>query len=549
MPVDPMGDTVPTFPGYSLGHVSQFNIDMYRGIAKNEDDLVLALDHLYSGYAFQEARDTLLRLRAPIAEAWRLIRGHLLASRANRSDISADQRRSALRAVFAFATRFHTFFPGIFQADVAELTGLRALCVSRAQEIRDMVTSDHVRRWKDRDYVASVPRRSYTYMMTISSALTSMCPEVLNTVDLRHIALQNRVFSELMVQILPDNPFQVMIAVRRSNPYSDSLVFLGSHPVALSAPLPAVEFAGEGAEGDGLTSEWFHLAAQELFGGAARNMFRRRAGVREPVYEIDTRGFYQGGWSIYEHYRRAGRFLALSVVQGYPIGVMITAPLLAQILGKRVTLDDMAAEDNVYVERIRQYVLGANSDAELDALGIDIAGQVPTLDNRVALLDEELNVRFEGEAQDRMEGIRDGFRELLSQAALRDVSISDLQSMILGNPQIDVENLIANILSFDDARSRQHVTIQRLFRALRNMSQDQLRQFTRFLTGSPLMPVGGFGTLDPAIKIDAEALLERLPRSSTCIHAIYLPNYASEQTLVDKLLVAIANNHEMEEQL
>ena len=80
------------------------------------------------------------------------------------------------------------------------------------------------------------------------------------------------------------------------------------------------------------------------------------------------------------------------------------------------------------------------------------------------------------------------------------------------------------------------------------MTQDQLRQFTRFLTGSPLMPVGGFGTLHPAIKIDAEAQLGRLPRSSTCTHTIYLPNYVLEQTLVDKLLVAIANNHEMEEQ-
>jgi E3 ubiquitin-protein ligase TRIP12 len=180
-------------------------------------------------------------------------------------------------------------------------------------------------------------------------------------------------------------------------------------------------------------------------------------------------------------------------------------------------------------------------------LGIEIAGQVPTLENRVALLDEELNVRFEGDAQNRMEGIRDGFRELLSYATLRDVSISDLQSMILGNPEIDVEDLIANIRRFDDDRSNQHETIQRLFRALRNMTQDELRQFTRFLTGSPLMPVGGFGTLEPPIKIDAEANLTRLPRSSTCHHTIYLPNYGSEETFMEKLSIAIANNGEMEE--
>ncbi|VDN09529.1 unnamed protein product [Dibothriocephalus latus] len=107
----------------------------------------------------------------------------------------------------------------------------------------------------------------------------------------------------------------------------------------------------------------------------------------------------------------------------------------------------------------------------------------------------------------------------------------------------DVESLMKSCLC-DHGYTLQSRTIQFLFEILSEFDEKQRRLFVQFTTGSPRLPVGGFRSLKPPLKIvmkkEAEDRADNhLPSVMTCQNYLKLPNYSTKEIMREKLIYAI----------
>ncbi|VDL89088.1 unnamed protein product [Schistocephalus solidus] len=107
----------------------------------------------------------------------------------------------------------------------------------------------------------------------------------------------------------------------------------------------------------------------------------------------------------------------------------------------------------------------------------------------------------------------------------------------------DVESLMKSCLC-DHGYTLQSRTIQFLFEILSEFDERQRRLFVQFTTGSPRLPVGGFRSLKPPLKIvmkkEAEDRADNhLPSVMTCQNYLKLPNYSTKEIMREKLIYAI----------
>lgn len=91
--------------------------------------------------------------------------------------------------------------------------------------------------------------------------------------------------------------------------------------------------------------------------------------------------------------------------------------------------------------------------------------------------------------------------------------------------------------------------IQWLFEVLAELSPQDKKNFLRFVTGSPSLPVGGLRNLQPRLTIVPKAPEPGypvdifLPSASTCINYLKLPRYTSKQALKERFLYSIREGH------
>nr|VZI19278.1 unnamed protein product [Spirometra erinaceieuropaei] len=107
----------------------------------------------------------------------------------------------------------------------------------------------------------------------------------------------------------------------------------------------------------------------------------------------------------------------------------------------------------------------------------------------------------------------------------------------------DVESLMKSCLC-DHGYTLQSRTIQFLFEIMSEFDEKQRRLFVQFTTGSPRLPVGGFRSLKPPLKIvmkkEAEDRADNhLPSVMTCQNYLKLPNYSTKEIMREKLIYAI----------
>ena len=112
---------------------------------------------------------------------------------------------------------------------------------------------------------------------------------------------------------------------------------------------------------------------------------------------------------------------------------------------------------------------------------------------------------------------------------------------IEGEGTIDVEALIrgASFGSFYRGSNEQRW----LSEILRTLSQSELRQFLRFVTGSTGVPATGTVYWE----VISAGGSGRLPRAATCFRTLYLSNYSNRDEMRRKLLMAISEADGLED--
>ena len=124
--------------------------------------------------------------------------------------------------------------------------------------------------------------------------------------------------------------------------------------------------------------------------------------------------------------------------------------------------------------------------------------------------------------------------------SMRLFSSRDLELVVVGQRDLNFKDL-QRTCRYEGGYHPAHPTVLAFWKVVHTeLSPKEQRRLLLFATGSSRAPVGGLG--------ETRLLLQRagpdsdsLPTSSTCFHAILLPEYAAEAKLAHKLKSAITN--------
>ncbi|CAE7132589.1 unnamed protein product [Rhizoctonia solani] len=255
-----------------------------------------------------------------------------------------------------------------------------------------------------------------------------------------------------------------------------------------------------------------------------------------------------------EWFRFVGRVLGKAMYDGILVDVAFAPFFLAKMLGRQSYLDDLASLDPELYQGLmflKNYKgnpeeLSLNFTITDDFLGeVTVTNLVPngadkpvTAENRYQYILMVAHYRLKTQIRKQTDAFMEGLADIIDAKWLRMFNQQELQMLIGGTPdQIDIDDLRANCVYgglYDDS----HEVIERFWRVVNTLNQDQRRALLRFVTSCSRPPLLGFKELNPRFAIrDATSDDQRLPTSSTC-----LPRYSSEDIMRQKLLQAISSN-------
>jgi ubiquitin-protein ligase E3 C len=223
--------------------------------------------------------------------------------------------------------------------------------------------------------------------------------------------------------------------------------------------------------------------------------------------------------------------------------------------GYKNSFDDLKSLDSeLYSNLVKLLKL---SDEELDSLNLTFSidervdkkniaiDLIPggsltpvTSSNRLKFIHEVSNYKLNKMVMLQCNSFLNGLYEIISKDWLAMFNPYELQLLISGESDINVEDLKAHCVyggfSTDDK------TVVDLWEVVKEMTSSERFQFVKFVTSVPRAPLLGFKSLVPLFGIrNTGSDVDRLPTSSTCVNLLKLPNYRDKQLLKQKLLYAI----------
>jgi len=145
----------------------------------------------------------------------------------------------------------------------------------------------------------------------------------------------------------------------------------------------------------------------------------------------------------------------------------------------------------------------------------------------------------------QMQAFSSGFSEVVSCDYLQGFSPEELDLLFNGMREAWERDVVVEQLKFDHGYTRSSRAVGFLLDILSEFDDVQLRQFLKFVTGSPRLPVGGLGRLSPRLTIvqkrpeNGVSPDVYLPSVMTCANYLKLPDYTSKAVMHERLLTAI----------
>eukprot|EP01119_Soliformovum_irregulare_P013378 TRINITY_DN3548_c0_g1_i1.p1 TRINITY_DN3548_c0_g1~~TRINITY_DN3548_c0_g1_i1.p1 ORF type:complete len:946 (+),score=374.07 TRINITY_DN3548_c0_g1_i1:113-2950(+) len=250
-----------------------------------------------------------------------------------------------------------------------------------------------------------------------------------------------------------DNYGELRITVRRNAVMEDSFYSLKSRkPEELKGRL-SVNFAGEeGIDAGGLSREWYTILAREMFNPNYCLFLPTANSTFQPNKNsaINT--------DHLEFFKFVGRVIAKALYDGQLLDAHFTHSFYKHILGQPVSYTDMEAVDPEFYKSLLWILENDVSDLSLtfsteqEVFGIVQAVELKENGRNIAVTDEnkEEYVRLVTEMkmttaiQQQIEWFKKGFHDLIKSEQISIFTPSELELLISGLPDIDIEDLRKN---------------------------------------------------------------------------------------------------------
>jgi E3 ubiquitin-protein ligase HUWE1 len=257
-----------------------------------------------------------------------------------------------------------------------------------------------------------------------------------------------------------------------------------------------------------------------------------------------------------DYFTFAGRIIARAIVDGQCLDAHLTRGVLKYLLDHCLVPADLEDIDE-QLHRSLQWMMDndiTGSDfhfiADFEYLGK--YGTAPlkedgetievTNENKEDYVELMVSYRLRKEIEKQLEHFRDGFYSVIPANELKIFKPNELDLLICGVPEIDVNDLEQNC-QFLGLYNAGHPVIQRFFNVVKQFSSEELAKLLLFMTGSSQVPVGGFKAFRESgrgILIASGGGRDRFPVAHTCMNQLDLPNYETEEEMRSKLLFAIS---------
>ncbi|CAH6718464.1 E3 ubiquitin-protein ligase Tom1p [[Candida] jaroonii] len=368
-------------------------------------------------------------------------------------------------------------------------------------------------------------------------------------------------FDRRLHESSPKDPKTLAINIRRDQVFLDSYraLFFKTKEEFRESKLE-INFKGEsGIDAGGVTREWYQVLS--------RQMFNPDYALFTPV-SSDENTYHPNRISYInpEHlsfFKFIGKIIGKAIFDNCFLDCHFSRAVYKRLLGRKVSLKDMETLDLEYfkslvwmLENDITDVITEDFSVETDDYGekkiIDLipdGRNIPvTEENKQEYVRLVVEYRLQTSVTEQMDNFLMGFHEIIPKDIINIFDEQELELLISGLPDIDVNDW-QNNTSYSNY-SASSIQIQWFWRAVKSFDNEERAKLLQFATGTSKVPLNGFkelssvnGTCKFSIHRDYGSL-DRLPSSHTCFNQIDLPAYETYETLRGSLLLAITEGHE-----
>ncbi|EKM54444.1 uncharacterized protein PHACADRAFT_174950 [Phanerochaete carnosa HHB-10118-sp] len=347
----------------------------------------------------------------------------------------------------------------------------------------------------------------------------------------------------------------LQLNVRRQRVFEDSFQYLQrkSGEQIKYGKLSVRFYDEEGVDAGGVTREWFQILARQMF-DPNYCLFQPCAADRLTYQPNKASSINPEHLSFFKF---VGRIIGKAIYDGRLLDAYFARSLYRQILGKPVDYRDVEWVDPEYYKSLcwilenDPTLLDLTFSVEADEFGVtklielkENGAHIPvTNENKREFVQLSANYRLYSSIKDQIEALLTGFYEIIPKDLIQIFDEKELELLISGTPDIDVDEWRA-ATEYNGYTSSDPVIVW-FWRALKSFNREERAKVLSFATGTSRVPLGGFVDLQGVQGVQRFSIhkaygeVDRLPQAHTCFNQIDLPQYSSYEMLRQQLLLAI----------
>jgi len=262
-------------------------------------------------------------------------------------------------------------------------------------------------------------------------------------------------------------------------------------------------------------------------------------------------------------FRFIGRIIGKALYENRVLDCHFSRAVYKRMLGKGISIKDMESLDLDYyksliwmLENEVEGVVIENFAVESHDFGesriidlIENGRNIPVTDeNKQEYVQLIVEHRLVNSVKEQLENFLAGFHDIIPAELISIFNEQELELLISGLPDIDVDDWKANTEYHNYNSGSQQ--IQWFWRAVKAFSPEDRAKLLQFVTGTSKVPLNGFQELEGMNGITKFNIhkdygnKDRLPSSHTCFNQLDLPEYESYDTLKTRLYAAITTGSE-----
>ncbi|KAJ3790759.1 hypothetical protein GGU10DRAFT_281593 [Lentinula aff. detonsa] len=352
----------------------------------------------------------------------------------------------------------------------------------------------------------------------------------------------------------------IQLGVRRARVFEDSFQqFMRKNGDQIKYGKLNIRFhEEEGVDAGGLTREWFQILARQMFD--PNNALFQPCAADRLTYQPN-----KNSWVNPEHlsfFKFVGRVIGKAIYDGRLLDAYFARSLYRQLLGKPVDYKDVEWVDPEYYNSLcwilenDPTLLELTFSVEADEFGVNRivplkegGDSTPvTQENKREFVQLSAQYRLYSSIKEQIEHLSAGFYEIIPKDLITIFNEQELELLISGTPDIDVDEWRA--ATEYNGYTSSDPNIVWWWRALKSFNRDERAKVLSFATGTSRVPLNGFVDLQGVQGVQKFSIhraygeSDRLPQAHTCFNQIDLPQYSSYEMLRQQVLLAISEGGE-----